>query len=221
MKLKANLHFHTDDDPCDSHIKYNFYEGIDAAAKLGFEVIALTCHQKLVYPDAYQVYAEKNGILLIPGVERNIEKRHVVILNPTPEIERVSNFPALKEYKKNHPECLILAPHPYFYGFFSLKNKLEENIELFDAVEFSWFYSKWFNRNKKGEVVAKKHNLPWLATSDTHFLETLDKSYAVLEVKEKTVAAVLEAVRNKKFTNISSPRKFFREMVWSIIKIFL
>ena len=213
MELKANLHFHTRDDPRDA-ICYTLQEGVERAKNLGFEVLALTCHQKFVNVPEYYDYAASRNILLIPGVERNIEKRHVVILNPDKDVEGVSTFRELKDYKKSRPEIFVLAPHPYFYGGFSLKEKLTEHIELFDAVEHSWFYSRAFNRNKKGEAAAEEHSLPFIATSDTHALELLDVSYSVIEAKEKTIPAIFEAIKNKNFTNVTSPRKFLKEMVW-------
>lgn len=219
MKLKTNLHLHTQDDPQEC-IDYSFYKMIDQAAELGFEVIALTCHQKFInYPEYYE-YASKKKILLIPGIEKTVEKRHVVILNASLEAEKIKTFKELEIYKKENPRVFIIAPHPYFVHC-SLDNNLEKYIRLFDAIENSWFYSKSFNLNKKARLVAAKQNLPFISTSDTHDLKFLDKSYAVIEAKEKTTAAVFEAVREKRFENVTSPRKLFREMLWFLIKLIL
>lgn len=213
MNLKTNIHFHTQDDPRD-RIQHTFYEGIKKAKTLGFEVIALTCHQKFINLPEYRDYASSQNVLLIPGIEKNIEKRHVVILNPDQEVEKVETFNDLEKYKQNHPDIFILAPHPYFYGNFSLKGKLDQYIHLFDAIEHSWFYSHWFNRNKRGGATAKKYHLPFIATSDTHELNLLDISYAVIDTEEKTIKGVFKAIKNNNFTNVTSPRKFWKEMVW-------
>lgn len=216
MRLKTNLHFHTGEDPCD-FISYNFYEGIDEAARLGFEVLALTCHEKFVYSPKLGDYARAKNILLIPGIEINVEKKHVLVLNCDRDAEKIKNFQELAEYKKTRPEIFILAPHPYFYGRKPLKNRLEKHIELFDAIELSWFYSKLFNRNRKGEMIAGKYGKPFIATSDTHFFDFMDENYALVEVGQKTIAAVFQAVRNKNFENITSPRRLFKEMLWKYI----
>ena len=216
MKLKCNIHFHTADDPQDRFITYTFAEGIMKAAELGFEVIALTCHNKFINLPTYHNLALKHNILLIAGVEKTIEGRHVVILNPDETIKNVSNFDDLITYKNSRPEIFILAPHPFFYGNYSLKEKLESHINLFDAIEYSWFYSKWLNRNKDAEKAAQKHNLPLIATSDTHDLWCLDKSYAVIDIKEKTMTAVFDALRKGEFQNITSPCKFWRDMFWRV-----
>lgn len=218
MRFKTNLHFHTADDPQDA-IPYTLYEGIDAAKAHGFHAIALTCHQAFIHKPEYDAYAAERGILLIPGVERTLEGRHVLILNPDSDVERVKTLAELESYKKTHPNIFIIAPHPFLYGPSCLKERLEPSIHLFDAIEHSWFYSKWFNRNKKAEAVAKKYRLPYIATSDTHILDVLPTSYAVIDAKEKTIPALFEAIRNGSFENTSPPQPFWRGMVTGYIKM--
>ncbi len=221
MKLKANFHFHAQDDPQDV-IKYTFAEGIAAAARSGFEIIALTCHHVLIDKPEYAALAAAQNILLIPGVEKDIERRHVVVLNAEKSIEQVNTFAELADYKKGHPESFIFAPHPYFGTYYCLGPELEKNIRLFDAIENSWFYSRRFNQNRKAEAMAKKYNLPFLAASDTHDLETLNKSYATVDAREKTIAAVFAAIKAMNFQNHSEPSRLFTEMllptVWGDFK---
>ncbi len=216
MRLKTNLHFHTGDDPHDK-ISYSFYEGIDAAERNGFEVIALTCHRKFVWKKEYEAYAARKNILLIPGIEQNIEKKHVVILNADQSAETLSTWNELTAWKMAHRESFVLAPHPYFYGNFSLKDNLEQNINLFDAIELSWFYSRFFNRNKMAEVVAKRYGKPFIATSDTHDLKFLDSSYAIVEAKAKTIPSIFESMRQNNFENFTFPYKMF-EMAMYVLK---
>jgi len=217
MLLKTNLHFHTSDDPEDTHINYTFYEAVDRAAELNFAVLALTCHDKYINSDKYQRYAANKNVLLIPGIEKKIEKRDVIILNADSGVQEVNTFTKLKKYKEGHPDIFVIAPHPYFYSSYCLKEKLESNIGLFDAVECSWFYSKRINCNKRGEQIAQKYRLPFIATSDTHNLEFLYKNYALVDAGTKTKEAVFHAIRNHHFKNITSPSKFWREMIWKTV----
>lgn len=217
MILKTNLHLHTNDDPEDA-LPHSFTDVLDLAAQYGFGCIALTCHNKYVdYPE-YQKAAEARGILFVPGVERTIEKCHVVILNSGKEIERARTFDELRAYKAAHPELFIIAPHPYFPGGYSLYNKLEQHKDLFDAIEHSWFYSRHINLNKKAERVARALNLPFIATSDMHVLTYLNTNYAEIEVTERTIPALFDAIRKNRFTNVTSPRKLFREMALTYFK---
>lgn len=218
MILKTNLHLHASDDPED-HINYSFYQAVDRASALGFEVLALTCHNKIVFSRAYFDYAAAKNILLISGLEKKIKGKHVVILNPAPAAETIDAFPALAGYKKSHPESFILAPHPFFYGPTCLKKKLIEHHRLFDAIEHSWFYSRLFNRNKKAQIFAEQQNLPFITASDTHDLKFLDAAYALIESETKQPAAIFAAVRQNRFTNVSQPRRFWTEMLPIGLKI--
>jgi predicted metal-dependent phosphoesterase TrpH len=219
MKLKTNLHFHTSDDSRDL-VEYALEEGIDRAASHGFGVLAVTCHQKFAWTESAAEYAKNRGILLMPGIEicvdeaRGTRGRHVLIINAKREAEEVRTFAELAEYKSSHSESFIIAPHPYFYGNFSLHEFLEKHIYLFDAIEHSWFYSQFFNRNKKGREIAEKYDLPFIATSDTHFFDFLNSDYAVIDAEEKTPESIFDALRKMKFINVTSQKSFFKDMVW-------
>ncbi len=225
MKIKTNLHFHTADDPADP-IYYSTKEGIDKAVSLGFGALAITCHQKFAWTKEYFEYAKSKGLVFIPGIEIYVgetmaeSRHHVLVLNATPEVESVRTFEALALYKKEHPEAFVVAAHPYFYGNICLKELLEKYISLFDGVELSWFYSRWFNRNIKGKATAEKHKLPFIATSDTHYFDFLDTNYCTVEAEEATAESILVAIRAGKFENTTSPRNFWRDMVWKQGKFF-
>lgn len=216
MKLKTNLHLHTSDDPYDTFISYSTKEAIDRAATLGFEVLALTLHERCGYTKERAAYAREKNILLIPGIEKFIENKHVLILGCDHAVLQIETFKDLAAYKATRPEICIIAPHPYFPGAISLGKKLEEHSTLFDAVEKSWFANNSINYNRKARAVAEKNNLPFIATSDTHFLKYLDIAYTLLEVEEKTEAAVLKAIKTGSFENKSKPARFFADMLWQV-----
>jgi len=223
MRLKTNLHLHTADDPKD-WIRYSAREAIDRAAALGFEVLGLTCHGFFAGKEEYTAYAASKNILLIPGIElalngpTKLQGRHVVVLNCGKDIESARTLDDLADYKYDHPQIFILAPHPFYphpLERVSLFGYLEKYINLFDAVEWSWFYARGLNgRNRRAEEIATIYRKPLIATSDTHYLEYLDFSYAFVEAEVKSAGAVLQAVSEGKFENISPPRKFWREMVY-------
>jgi hypothetical protein len=209
MNIKANLHFHTSDDPHDK-ISYSFYKGIDEAVKSGFKAIALTLHDKFGYTEEYKKYAEEKGIVLIPGIERSVLGKHVVILNCDMGSEKIDTFEKLREYKKMHPEIFVLAPHPYYGHGISLGEHLDNNIELFDGIEWSWFYSPInLGPNELARKTSQKNNLPFIATSDTHFLVYLNTGSCELDCESFSVASVISSLRNKKFTNISKQQTVF------------
>ncbi len=100
-----------------------------------------------------------------------------------------------------------MAPHPFYPTNVALKKSLYENIDLFDAIEMSWFWTQKTDFNRKAKEAALKYNKPYLATSDTHSLKYLDRAYALVDAKEKETEAILEAIKNGKFKNFSLPLK--------------
>ncbi len=204
MKLKVNLHFHTSEDPLDFFIDYDVYSGIDKAQKEGFQALALTCHRKFVYKKEMGEYAKEKGVLLIPGIELEIEKAHVILLNCDKEAEDIKSFQDLKKYRQKNKEVLVLAPHPYF-GFFSLNSRLEKYIKLFDIIELAWFFTPGFNRNKKAVRTAQKFKKPLVATSDTHNIKYLNKSFAWVEVEDFSLKSLLKGIKNNKIVNHLKP----------------
>lgn len=201
-RLKIQLHLHTKQDPLDN-IKYSEKQAIDRAAKLGYEVMAITCHNVVIFNDDLRKYAEEKRILLIPGIEKSIERKHVVILNAEVEAQNIQSFNDLAKYRKDHPDCFVIAAHPYNLKPFSLRETLEERIELFDAIEYTYFHTKRLNKaNQKAVKTAEKHNKPVIATADCHFIKYLDHSYSIINTN-KDIPSVFKALRTKEIQIIS------------------
>lgn len=209
---KVNLHFHTgaDNKHC---LPYSTKEAIDKSVAFGYTAIAITCHDSFEWTQEDAEYADKKGITLISGIEASVKDEtgrqcDVIILNCNKDAEKICDFDDLYNYKKLHPEIFILAPHPFMYGDFSLQDNLEKHISLFDAVEHSWFYTKVFNRNLQAIEVAKKHNLPLISTSDTHWLSALRSDYSLVEASDRSVEEIFAAVRLGKLSNVTKPSNF-------------
>src|SRR5689334_24968169 len=142
--IKADFHVHTGDDPADT-ISYTTVQLIDRAAELGYGAIAITLHDHQLEAAAYRAYAAKRGIVLIPGIERTIEGRHVLLLNFTRATEAVETFADLARLKRAEPGGLVVAPHPYFPASKSLLGDLERHADLFDAVEHNAMFTPTVN----------------------------------------------------------------------------
>src|SRR5471032_890508 len=110
--LKVELHAHTSDDPVDT-IPHTTVELIDHAATLGYDALAITLHDHQLDLRELTPYAADRGIVLIPGVERTIEGRHVLLLNFARGTEDVRTFADLARLKKR-VSGLVVAPHPFF-----------------------------------------------------------------------------------------------------------
>ena len=181
MQIKTQFHVHIKGDTED-YIKYDCKKLIDRADELKFKAVAFTCHKKIISPKGSKAYAQKKGILLIKGVEIEINKKHILILNAHKESEKIQTFDDLKRYKNKHKESLIIAAHPYFPGRATLKNDLVKHINLFDAIEYSFMRTKVIDFNKKAVAVAKRYNKPLIGTSDCHVLKYLDLTYSLIDI---------------------------------------
>lgn len=201
MILKTNLHFHSKEDPIDG-LSYSVYQAVDYAEKLNFGALALTSHRTFSYKKEYGDYAREKNILLIPGIEANIEGKHIVILNCDKSSERIKSFGELKDYKKMNPQTFMLVPHPFVSSAKSLGNELlEKHIGLFDAIELSIFSNKIFDFNKKAAEAAEKYNKPLIATSDTHSLGFLNRGYALVDVEKRTTDSLFDSIKKGKAKN--------------------
>jgi hypothetical protein len=200
--LKTDLHLHTADDPHD-HIRYTSKELISRAADEGFDVISITNHHKMTFNQDLLSYAHERGILLIPGVEMTIQRRHVLVLNPPPH-KTCSDFYSLSKLRR--PETLIIAPHPYFPGTYSLNGYLMKHLDLFDALEYCHFYSPMINFNQRTVEVCRSMGFPLIGNSDAHFLSQLGTTYSLIYA-EKNLESIFAAIRHNKVKVATRPLK--------------
>ncbi|TKJ41611.1 hypothetical protein CEE37_03330 [candidate division LCP-89 bacterium B3_LCP] len=200
--LKSDLHLHSGEDKFDI-IPYSVFDLIDRCSQLNFKVIALTNHRIMTYNEAWRDYAAEREILLIPGVEANILGSHVVILNADADANGLNNFENLKSYKQSH-DVFVFAPHPFYSSGICLRNKLIDNVELFDGIEHHHYYTKSYNPNRKARTFAEEHNLPFIANSDCHHLDHLGRTYSYL-LADPTVDSVLTALRQGDVKIVTEP----------------
>ena len=200
--LKADFHTHSSDDPRDE-IAYSAESLIDAAAAKGIEVLALTCHGARIYDPYLAEYARHRGILLIPGIEANINGCHVLILNPDEEQARASTYEDLRRLGPRN--AAIIAPHPFYPAGSAVQQDLIRNADVFHAVEISGFYFLGVNFNRKAERVARKLNLPLVGNSDTHVLPYVDNVHTRI-LAEPAIESVIEALRSGRVEVVAAPR---------------
>ena len=198
--LKADLHLHTAEDPLD-RVRYTAKELISKAADEGFDVISITNHHQMTFNQDLLSYAQKRGILLIPGIEMTVQRRHVLVLNPPPH-KMCSDFFSLSKLRR--PETLIVAPHPYFPGTYSLNGCLLKHWTLFDALEYCHFYSPRINFNQKAIEVCQSHGFPLIGNSDAHFLSQFGTTYSLIYA-EKNLESIFTAIRAKRVEVVTRP----------------
>jgi len=189
--LKADLHTHTADDPVDD-IPYTTFELIDRAAALGYEALAVTLHEKQLDIRPFAAHAAERGIVLVPGIERTIEGRHVVLLNFSEGAEQVDTFADLARLKRRR-RGLVVAPHAYFPARSCLRGDLERHADLFDVVERNAMYTRAVDFNRRAERWAARHGKPVVGNGDVHRLMQLGTTYSLIDA-EKDPDAICDAI---------------------------
>jgi predicted metal-dependent phosphoesterase TrpH len=193
--LKIDLHTHTADDPCDN-ISYTAKDLIDRAALLGFDALAVTLHDKQLAIDALIPYASERGIVLIRGIERTIEKKHVLLLNFRRGAEDVHSFEDLARLKQRE-HGLVIAPHPFFPASSCLGSLMHRHADLFDAVEYNGMFTASLNFNRAAERWARHHDKPIVGNGDVHRMRQLGTTYSWVNA-ERSADAICEAIGHGK-----------------------
>jgi predicted metal-dependent phosphoesterase TrpH len=190
--IKVDLHIHTADDPMD-RISYSSKELIDRAAALGYHALAITLHERQLDIRPLTGYAAERGIVLIPGIERTVEGRHVLLLNFESGTEEVQTFEDLARLKRRL-SGLVVAPHPFFPHRCCLRGQLDRHADLFDAVEWNAMFTATLNFNRRARRWAARHGKPLVGNGDVHRLLQLGSTYSLVDA-EPDADSICAAVR--------------------------
>jgi predicted metal-dependent phosphoesterase TrpH len=194
--IKIDLHMHSGEDPEDG-LRYPATTLIDRAVELGYGAIAITLHCKVIEDERVFEYARGKGLLLIRAVEWKVDGADVLLYNITQrEAEKLDTFADLRAYRQDRGEdLLVIAPHPFYPHGHSLADRLEPNIDLFDAIEYAQIHLPWFNKyNKQAVRVAQRHAKPIVANSDSHNLWMFGRHYTLVDA-EPTMPSIFRAIR--------------------------
>jgi predicted metal-dependent phosphoesterase TrpH len=190
--LKVELHAHTADDPLDA-IPHTTVQLIDRAADMEYDALAITLHDRQLDLGPYRAYAAGRGITLIPGIERTIEGRHVLLLNFKRGAEEVQTFDDLAALKR-HETGVVIAPHPFFPGNTCLRGRMDRHADLFDAVEYNAMFTASLNFNITARRWAAAHRKPMVGAGDVHRLRQLGTTYSRVDAA-RDPDAICAAIR--------------------------
>lgn len=204
-KLKIDFHTHTSEDPKD-FVTYSATELIDRASELGFDALSITNHDTVTFSKNLADYAEKKGILLLPGIEITLHRKHILLINP--DKKKLAECQELEDLAKLKSErTLVIAPHPFFHGFKSLQSDIYPHLSLFDALEFSCCYNHLWDMNKKAVGLSKKEGIPLLGSSDCHNIWQFGMTYSQVEA-EKNCSSIIEAIKAGNIEVRTTPLSF-------------
>ncbi len=177
--LKVDLHTHTADDPVD-RIPYSSQDLIDRAAALGYQALAITLHDRQLDIRPLEAYAAERGVVLIPGIERTIQGKHVLLLNFSRATEEVTSFQDLRRLKSRE-SGIVIAPHAFFPAPTCLRGLMDRHADLFDVVEYNAMFTAALNFNEKAVRWAAAHGKPLVGNGDVHRLAQLGTTYSLVD----------------------------------------
>ena len=194
--LKVELHSHTADDPHD-RIPHSAEQLIDRAAALSYDALAITLHDRQLDLTRLVPYAAERRLVLIPGIERTIARKHVLLLNFPREAEDVNSFADLAALKQRAPRGLVVAPHPYFPAPSCLWGLLDDHADLFDAVEVNAMFTEAVDFNAPARRWAHEHDRALVGNGDIHRLSQLGTTYSLVnaEPNPNAICAAIKAGR--------------------------
>jgi hypothetical protein len=200
--LKVELHSHTSDDPIDE-IPYSAEDLIDRAAALGYKALAITLHNRQLSVKRLVPYAADRGIVLLPGIERTIERRHVLLINFSQRTEDVKTFDDLASLRRSEPG-LVVAPHAFFPATTCLRGDLNRYRDLFDAVEINAMFTASLDFNVPARRWAERHGKPLVGNGDVHRLRQLGTTYSLVDA-DPHPDAICQAIREGRVLVESRP----------------
>lgn len=178
--LKIELHAHTRLDPAD-FILHSTRQLIDRAAALGYGALAVTLHDRYYDPAEDRAYAGAKGIVLIAGVERTIDRQHVILLNFTAECGTISSFDELRAMRGRQPLGIVIVPHAFYPIGSAMGANVDRCADLIDAVEVSSMFTTWVNFNGRAISWAHASGKPLVGATDLHLLGQLGTTYTLVD----------------------------------------
>jgi len=222
MELRAQLHMHTTESKgtrimMESNIPPK--TAIDILKKKNIQVAAITDHDNTRAYPKIKNYAEKNGIILINGIEITTRDGEIIGLNVEPGIEKhlnrkMSVYEAKDVVLDYNGEILI--PHPFDMRGKGIGTKIKEIkgiVEVFNPGNVFGFEDRF------ARIVAKKLRLPMIANSDAHWTEIIGRGLTVVD-SELGIDSIFESIKKGKVRFENCKYLTWSEIKdWSLIRV--
>lgn len=191
--MKFDLHVHTrfskdSDADIDTIISYAEKHGLD-----GFAV----CDHDVIKGGQFSVKRAAelgSSLIIIPGVEITTSEGHLLVLNIKESIEPgLSPVETIKRARAQN--SVVILPHPFKVTSHGIG--YVEGLDV-DAVEVLNSRCLTNGPNNKARAAATSLGLPQVGGSDCHMPEMVGMSYTEVDVQERSLDAVLDAIRQGK-----------------------
>ncbi len=191
---------------------YSAEKLIGHAAEMGYEVLSITCHDVDVWTGRLSDYAAGLGITLIPGMEVTTEGTcHTLVYNFDSDPGDLDTLEKIGSRAGDN--TLVIAPHTYFPDRSSLRGLLEQNLDVFDAIEYSGFYLRAVDFNRRSRKIAEKARKPLIGCGDIHYLWQLNRTFAWI-YSEPEATSVIKAVKQGLVRLETAPLSWMEAAGW-------
>jgi predicted metal-dependent phosphoesterase TrpH len=214
--IKVELHAHTSDDPGD-RIPHDTPALIRHAATAGYGGIAVTLHNRWFDAARWQAEGAAAGVLLLSGIERTLEGKHLLIVNASRASEDVSSFDDVRTLRQREPNALVIAPHAFYPISSALGTRLDDIADLVDALEVNAMYTRGLDFNRKARAWATAHGKVLVGNSDLHRLDQLGATWTEVDAPADA-EAICAAIRAGRVEVKSRPMSWPRA-IWTMARM--
>ena len=195
--LTAELHVHS----------AHSYDGrdpvrdlLERAAAVGLDAIAVTDHDVIEGSLEAVEAAPEYGLLAIPGMEVSSAAGHVLALGVEEAVE--PGLPFGETVDRIHDlGGIAVVPHPFQKSRSGVLAKIStDELEAADAIEVYNSRLLTGRANRRAARFARRRNIPMTAGSDAHISEMVGQATTTVDADERSVRAILEAVREGRTT---------------------
>ena len=115
-------------------------------------------------------------MVLMAGIERTIDGRHLLLVNFPASCADVGSFEAIAALKAAHPQGLVVVPHAFYPTASALGARLmDAHAPLVDAVEVNAMHTRAVDFNRRAVAWARAHGKPLVGNTDLHLLAQMDR----------------------------------------------
>lgn len=173
---------------------------LQQAAAVGLDGLAVTDHDEISASLEAVKRAPDYGLVGIPGLEVTCAAGHVLAIGVEEAVPRDRPFEETVE-RIHALGGIAIVPHP-FQEFRNgvLAHIDEEALLAADAIEV--FNSRLLTgrANRQAQRFARRNGMPMTAGSDAHIFPMVGRAVTHVETDERTVGAILEAIREGQTT---------------------
>lgn len=209
-----DLHVHTDFSSMNwiHEVKYSPELAVKKAKECGLDGLAITDHDSIGGLSRALNAAEKNGIIVVPGVELTAKHfglpRHIIALGIDPDITKtvIEKHSTIEDTLKwiHDNDGIAIAAHPNLdikhrkkFPISLTSMELKKNAALLDGVEV---ITPYFGYSQKTIDWGKDNNKALIASSDAHTLDQIGVVRTEIFKDVKNWKDVVNAIKEKQTT---------------------